>query len=223
MNGPYFLGADAARYKAMPAITNQWGERMWTNANNPVQSFGTAAITCECENPEAALRWMDYFYSVEGVTFLMYGTEGYTFEYDENGKPQYTEMVMDSSLGLTNDQLTGRFLPVASSQLPLIQIPEISYDTTNAMEFRRQEMGSILADATVDKLWAPTFTATESRELSTLTTDLKTYVDEMRLKFLTGDANLETDWDEFVAHLKTMGMDRYMEIYGAAYNRTYGE
>jgi len=223
LNCPAFLGKDAGCYEAMPAITNPWGERMWTNANNPVQIFGTAAITCECENPEAALRWMDYFYGVEGVTLLMYGTEGYTFEYDANGKPCYTDMVQDTSLGLTGDQLTGRFLPVASSKLPLIQIPEIAYDTSNPVEFRRLEMGDILADTTVDKLWAPTFTATEARELSALATDLDTYVEEMRLKFMTGDADIQTEWDGFVERLKAMGMDRYMEIYAGAYNRTYGE
>lgn len=223
LNGPAFLGKDAACYEAMPAITNPWGECMWTSANNAVQIFGTAAITSDCENPEAALRWMDYFYGIEGVTLLMFGTEGYTFEYDANGKPCYTDMVMDASLGLTGDQLTGRFLPVASSKLPLIQIPEIAYDTSDPSVFRRLEMGDILRETTVDRLWTPTFTASEARELATMTTDLDTYVKEMRLKFMTGDADIQTEWDGFVERLKAMGMDRYMEIYAGAYNRTYGE
>lgn len=223
LNGPYFLGNDAANFVAMPALTNAWGERMWTNANNCVQGFGTAAITCNCENPEAALRWLDYFYSDDGVILLMYGTEGYTFEYDENGKPVYTELVMDSSLGLTTDQLTGRFLPCASSNLPLIQLPELAYDITNPIEFRRQEMGSILEEYTVETLWSPNFTADEARELSSLSTDLDTYVKEMRLKFMTGDADLDTEWDSFVKTLKDMGMARYMAIYTEAYNRTYGK
>ncbi len=222
LNGPYFLGSDAGSYKAMPAITNAWGERMWTNANNPVQIFGTAAITCDCENPEVALRWMDYFYSREGSALVLYGTEGYTFEFDENGIPRYTDLVMNNPDGLTTDQLTGRYLPTASSQLPLIQFPDW-YDTSNVYEFRRQEMGSILGGDTVKKLWSPSFTAEEQRELSTISTDLDTYVKEMRLKFLTGDADLDAEWDAYVQRLQTMGMERYMEIYAAAFARTYGE
>lgn len=223
LNGPYFLGVNAGDYHAMPAITNEWGECMWTNANNPVQGFGTAAITCECENPEAALRWLDYFYSEEGVTLLYYGTEGYTFEYGEDGKPHYTELVMDESLGLTTDQLTGRFFPCASSQLPLIQIPELVYDTTNVIEYLRQESGSILADATVKKLWAPTFSVAEQLELSTIAADIDSFVNEMRTKFLTGEADIETEWDAYVKQFDAMNVARYMELYTEAYNRTYGE
>ncbi|GHU79110.1 ABC transporter substrate-binding protein [Clostridia bacterium] len=221
LNGPYFLGKDAVQYAAMPAVENQWGERMWNNANNIVQIFGSFAITNRCANPEAALRWADYFYSEEGVLLIFFGTEGYTFDYGEDGRPHYTPLVMDESLGLTTNQLTGRFLPMASSMLPLIQLPELAYDVTEPNEFRRQESGRIHEADIPEKLWSPIFSSAAQSELSPIAADINTYITEMRMKFMTGAANIDTDWDAYVQRLETMGMAQYIDLYQSAYDLAY--
>ena len=43
----------------------------------------------------------------------------------------------------------------------------------------------------------------------------------MEAKFIIGAEELAA-WDEYVAALKAMGIDRMMEIYQAAYNRLMG-
>ncbi len=50
-------------------------------------------------------------------------------------------------------------------------------------------------------------------------TDVGTYVEEMRAKFVTGTEDIETGWEEYVNTLKRMGIERYLEIRRSQYER----
>ena len=39
------------------------------------------------------------------------------------------------------------------------------------------------------------------------------------MKFVTGDLNLETDWDTYVADMETQGLSTCLKAYQAAYDR----
>ena len=65
-------------------------------------------------------------------------------------------------------------------------------------------------------------TPEESKELSALQTDLQDYVNQNKAKWTTGQQNVDTDWDNYVATLNKMGLERYMEIYNQAYDRFLG-
>ena len=57
------------------------------------------AITSNCKNPELAARWLDYFYTKEGMLLNAYGIEGETYELLPDGTPQYTELVTNNPDG----------------------------------------------------------------------------------------------------------------------------
>ena len=61
-------------------------------------------------------------------------------------------------------------------------------------------------------------TAEEQEEAATINTDLLKYVLQLEASFITGETGLDT-WDEYIANLKKMKLDRYTEIYQAAYDR----
>lgn len=42
---------------------------------------------------------------------------------------------------------------------------------------------------------------------------METYITDMRAKFITGDANFEEDWDNYVQTLNRMGLEELMTIY----------
>lgn len=71
----------------------------------------------------------------------------------------------------------------------------------------------------MSEVWpAFNFTPEEQDELTTLQTDIHTYVDEMRDKFASGAAEFD-QWDNYVQQLEKMNLKRYLEIYQAAYER----
>lgn len=64
-----------------------------------------------------------------------------------------------------------------------------------------------------------TLTAEETEEYSSRYSDIQTYVAESIPKFIMGELNLDSDWDSFVASVKTMGIERCCEIYQGAVAR----
>ena len=62
-------------------------------------------------------------------------------------------------------------------------------------------------------------TVEESNEYAALSTQVNTLVDEMTIQFLTGEANLDTEWDTFQSQLEQIGIGRMVEIYQAALDR----
>lgn len=49
--------------------------------------------------------------------------------------------------------------------------------------------------------------------------DISIYVEEMKAKFITGVADIESEWDEYVAQCEAMGLNEVLEVYQAAYDR----
>jgi putative aldouronate transport system substrate-binding protein len=61
-------------------------------------------------------------------------------------------------------------------------------------------------------------TSEESTELAKITNDLTTYVDEMMLKFITGQEPL-SKFDEYMERLRALEVERAISIKQAALDR----
>src|SRR5690625_2753778 len=69
-------------HDALP-ISN--GDKLFTSVLSPVNSLGHFSITNVNENPEATLRWLDYFWSDEGAKMFFMGLERETYEETDDG------------------------------------------------------------------------------------------------------------------------------------------
>ena len=215
VNSPVFCSEDVESWVCMPALTNEYGETMWNAVGSMLNNYGTFAITKACERPDLAIQWADYFYSKEGVLLVYWGIEGETYTIDENGNLAYTALVTEDPVGV------GNFLPKSGSVMPLIQIPEIVYDFTQYTFIAQAAGGELLKEFSPTSIWYPVLTAEENTELSNIETDIDNYVKESRIRFMMGELNVEDDWDAYVEALNQMGIEKYMEIYSAAYERAY--
>lgn len=171
-------------------------------------------IFATCEYPEYAIRFIDYLYSEEGMLLSNYGIEGETFEYVD-GKPLQTELITKNPDGLTTTMAQERYL-IHNGFVVFMLDREEDVQSETALEYRT--------------VWAPTgkwnvvgnltYTSEEGSELAVIQNDLKTYVDEMTCKFIMGTEELnDTTWNEFVSQVKSMKVDRLIEITQAAYDR----
>ena len=70
-----------------------------------------------------------------------------------------------------------------------------------------------------DLMPALTPTVEEADQLSAIKTDVDTYVEEARMNFVTGAWNFDSDWDAYVAQMEKMGIDDYVAIKQAQYER----
>lgn len=63
------------------------------------------------------------------------------------------------------------------------------------------------------------FTEDEQDVITTRYTDIQKHVKEMRDKFITGVADIETDWDDYCKAIETMGIAEVLKAYQSAYER----
>ena len=60
-----------------------------------------------------------------------------------------------------------------------------------------------------------------SDELAQLTTVIRSFIDESIVRFITGDREINSEWDAFQTELRNLGVDRWLEIYQTAYDAQY--
>lgn len=65
------------------------------------------------------------------------------------------------------------------------------------------------------------FTEEEASEVATIRNNINTYVVESIARFVTGDRNIDTDWNAYVKEFEALELNRYLEITQKAYDRMY--
>ena len=61
-----------------------------------------------------------------------------------------------------------------------------------------------------------TIASEDSSEFANIMSEISTYVDEMKIKFVTGQVDLDSGFEEYMSTLDKMGIDRAKEIYQKA-------
>ena len=178
---------------------------------------GNTAISADCENPEVAMRWLDYLFTEEGALLANYGVEGDTFEFDENGDPVYTDKIVNNENGWTMTQTMASYLCPSAG-------------IANWSDWTRELAGVPEKDQACYDVWSEfsddwrlpssvTLTQDESTERAALYADISTTVKEQTAQFISGALDIESNWDAYIASLESSGIERAIEITQAAYDR----
>lgn len=192
------------------------GDQKWARVTPPVGHIGKFIITSENKHPEATMRWIDHFYGDEGARLAYMGVEGDTFEIVD-GKYKYTDKITNSSGGLTKEQEISKHTIWIGNNPPGI-LMEDYFDGSESSD-QALEAAKKVEPFMIEEVWPPfTYTEEETKKLAALASDIEKYVLEMQDKFVIGDEPF-SNWDKFVKNIETMGLDEYMEIQEAAYER----
>lgn len=176
----------------------------------------SVAITTSCKDVERAARLLDYGYSEEGHVYYNFGEEGVSFEW-KDGYPTYTDLVMKSPDGLPPAQAMASYMR-GNYNGPFVQ--DIRYLEQYYTLQEQKDTVPTWDKNNGDKHALPpiTPTAEESKEFSTIMNEINTYRDEMTLKFIFGQESID-NFDKYVENIKSMGLERALEIQNAALER----
>jgi len=190
------------------------GDAIMTWCDPPVRGVNSMMITSTCKNTDILVKWADFFYCDQGTIFGYLGEEGVTFNYNSSGDPVYIDEIVNSDQGAQIasyqwvNNVYGGYYPFLD-----IDVPRRLKATGESMldYFKTEED---LAQFTPAHGYWATFagTADEADDLAILWTDLNGYKEEMRPKFITGELNLTSDWDAYVARMEQMGSGKYEQI-----------
>lgn len=210
-NGAEWIGVEYPRLKA--------GE-----PTNTIQTTGgryynyCAVVTTSCpeERLIEALQWLNYGFTKEGITYWNYGKEGESYTLDSSGVPQWTELLTKDQNGLSDalnkyTGVTGTGISIQAEYFVQTKNDKNAIDAVykwiDNTEVYKHTLPNGLA-----------LTQEETIEVTDKMTAIRTRVEEMALKYFTGEESLD-NFDKFVEELKGMGLQDVLDIQQAAYDR----
>ena len=168
------------------------------------------------EEIQLACMFMNYLYTDEGALLLNYGTEGVSFEYQEDGTPWYTDLILNNPDGLTQMQA---------------MISYACYYSPGKADATKYNISAVTLYSDYTDVWIETdndyamppviLTVDEQDAVNEVNGDIRTYLDEVIIKFYINDLDPNDDavWQEYLDTMDQLGVQQMIEAYEAAYER----
>ncbi|WP_458118727.1 extracellular solute-binding protein [Paenibacillus sp. Z6-24] len=188
-------------------------------AIHPGLSTGSFAITESNPAPEASIRWVDYMYGYEGAMLFDKGPEGLMYE-TVNAEDHTKKWLPLPDKFNSREDYRGTLTPNYGTPAPTLLSTDLQKGLKEEFDVwvDKQNEEKILAYDPQPPFPILYLTPEEQAEISSLRSDMDTYVQQMEAKFVTGQEPL-SGWDNYLATVKQMGSDRMIEIYQTAYDR----
>ncbi|MFD0961237.1 ABC transporter substrate-binding protein [Paenibacillus chungangensis] len=190
------------------------GHQQWAGFMPGILFKGSFSLTSAAEQPEVAIRWIDYMYDPEVSMQAVHGVIGPNLEEQADG----TYRVIPVPEGKTSDE----FKEVPKTAM------SVWAQTKEMQEKIVSENQQKLPKTELDALYEPYlvynefpkayFTAEEDSELSRYMTDIGTYTDKMYASWML-NGGIDKDWDGYLKKLEDMGLSKLIGVYQQAYDR----
>jgi putative aldouronate transport system substrate-binding protein len=206
-----------ADWRLIPPLDGPYGKGILVK--EPIaQRWRTVVVTSANKYPEETLKWLDYtIFSEEGQNYKLYGLEGITYKV-EDGKI----VKIPSELHDNKPKEDGSWLGYGD-YLPLIETDQsievgFSHIVPNPEDHPLVQEIRSLWPYVEEPFVPPIPNVNDGKKLSTLLTDIETHVQEMFYNFVSGEADIESDFDKYINNLKSSGLDEVIGIYQKGYD-----
>jgi putative aldouronate transport system substrate-binding protein len=175
------------------------------------------AISNSNKNKVESMKYMDFWWTEEGVKLSTYGIEGDTYTMVD-GKPKYTDKVLKASTPI-ND-----FMRKIGGQINDIGYPhDASYelqmmDSEGVKALELYEKSGVVNKMNV-KLPALSFTEKELDLITSKYPTCRTYMLEQLQKWTFDGSKIDAEFDKYMSTLKSMGIEEIIATYQSAYDR----
>lgn len=215
--GTSFLETTEGQYTYLAPLTGPDGESAILGASAPKKIGDMVVVTADCEYPEVLARWIDTLYSEEWSVQMSKGALGVTCEQLENGLYK----VWDNAEG--HNMTFGEYLTqIHYQQMPYIVSDDLFYsDGTDANDKGRQDDFFEATGKVIPAYPKLLMTAEEEEEFNLLMTDVDKYAEETICRWISGQGDVDAEWDAYIAQMKVLGHDRMIEIKQQVYDRNY--
>ncbi len=175
------------------------------------------AITADvAEKPylEELIGFLDWaIYSEEGNDLTTWGIEGFTYENTPEGK-----MFLPSIISPKNTEGTINMVSEYGFDMIFNLIENEEFEDYKKPE----EIVAFLDRSEVEGETLPpqpqlTLSEQDSKIIDSINEELNAYVNETRIKFITGEMDIEGDWDEYLEQLKLLGYEIVENIWNESF------
>lgn len=220
-------------YQAMAPLKGPKGVRNATYMKWSGVGDGDFVLTDKCKNPEAALRWIDYFFTYEGSLSAQFGAdEGKDWVMNPkgkvglDGKPALYEVLNGYSGEPQNHDWQDLNVAYRPAVFRMGQATEENIDVGSPdglekllFEATKNKMEPYAQSGDIDVLPRLKLTDEETTKIQTIGVEVENYIKENKVAFITGTKNFDSDWENYVKGFDNIGLPTLLEVYQAAYDR----
>ncbi|MEG0691905.1 MAG: extracellular solute-binding protein [Oscillospiraceae bacterium] len=197
-------------YVPLNPLTSPVSDKMhWNQSSSGNSIFRTQLlVTDKAKNPETIVRWVNNLYEVDNSIQAAYGPYGKGIEKTadngykvlEHGLVSYCPFVFSMP----------RYIPLEEkNKIVKSEVDAASKKQLNAMdELYKDNLAEFLPP-----VW---LTAEESTSIATIRTDIDKYIRDKRAEWVSGQADVEKEWDAYVAQMDKLGLQKYIVVQGGA-------
>ena len=185
-------------------------------------SSNRVAMSSKCANPEAAMKFIDLFYDPDVSVQVLFGSisEG---NVTKVGDDHYK--VEDPPAEANTDNGTWKWTSTFADNGPMYIRRATVIDMAKDMAFalaEREQYKEAIARIDMDKEYYPQFlmkyNIEDQNKLATLQAQITNVTDSWWGVWLTGEADIEDTWEEYLADVEAAGMSEVLSIRQAAYD-----
>ena len=234
---------DRAQWIAVPGYTSEYVSDRVIVENSQIGTKYILAANSATEYPEEIAKFVDYLFSEEGAISASNGYEGVSFDYidffgtdsidhknyafksgyDESNWGMYRQekvvavngfnvcLVGKGSAVSVYDKYPGDAL-TADPEFYQALLEQIGTGVLREVAYRN-------ADEVISVYPTVYYTEDETTERETILADVHNYLRSAKAQFITGELDIDKDWNAHLDTLKKMGLDRLLEIEQTAYTR----
>ena len=220
-NGERIMDYDAV----IPPLKGPDGIRR--SSHNPSWYQGLRfAITNECNNPEAAFRWADGFYDMEIQIRKFYGPKDVGWREALPGEMGLNKKQADFKLLIewgtpNNVRWDDLGLTVTTAEWRGTEAMVDSPGTYPGQRLSTERSMPYVGFEPDDYLPPLIMTVEEAEQTADLKTSIDNYVKEHFVRFVTGDLDIEGEWDEYLEELDKLNLAAYIELTQKVYDRQW--
>lgn len=214
-------GDYASDYEALMPLTGPAGEN--NGLKEGITGFYKSQfiITNKAKNPEVLMKWADRFY--QDIETGLNATQGIG---PDKNKSWYKD---DSGNIIWNADMPAEY-ERGQQQLPFAPaiLGEQAESILAASGLGKQKAEIVeqmlpyaknFTDGTWER-WPICFMTTdETEEISTLESDLMNYSKNQLAKWIAGERDVNSDWNDYLNELKKIGLDKWLELKQQVYDR----
>ena len=181
------------------------------DSRTPVHGYGWG-ISKDNQYPEETIKYFDFWYTDEGSDLISFGVEGIHYNVVD-GKKVFTDKVLNAEEGV----------PTYMRNQGQAEIGAIrKFDAEYQGMTKEAQAGWNLYN---DNGWCKkqtefdVFNNEEIEIKEKYNSNINTFADEQRQKWIMGAEDIDATWDKYVETLNSMHVDEMVKIYQAAYDR----
>lgn len=220
----FAFGIQPSRYYAtMNDGTRQIAGVPWIGgiSHNPAYKEGIAggqiAITTSCKNPVGVAKWLDYFFSEDGITAENFGIEGENYEVVDGKKTYISDFFEKNPSGKDRSDMFNTTVNIYNTDFPGLQLWDAYGQSLTSWGKSAIETWSKSANFE-NALPCMKFTAEEQEVISKKGADVVAYASELFNGIIIGNRQL-SELDSMKKELNKLGLKDVLDAYNSAYKR----